>query len=209
MTSDLYDRAQTAVLELFGVDNVDDITPAQRLRVEIATALKVLFDGQQNQILDGKNVDPLKLISTIDALVKLAPAPPPQPQQDRRHIGGRERLAQLIGDTSAWEAEEQVERAAMVQGLQDEITRLTDENRALRQQMATGQQVREPAAELIPPPPRQLPPPEQPQPVGTAAAHANQPGPPRHWLKSGQPREGWEDHFLPAPGTGRPWFGPV
>jgi hypothetical protein len=192
MTSDLYDRAQAAVLELFGVDNVDDMTPAQRLRVEIATALKVLFDGQQNQILDGKNVDPLKVISTIDALVKLAPAPPPPQQEQRQHVGARERLAALIeGHAEAHRSEQDeiiAQQAAEIERLQAVLGQRADAAQPIE-------------GEILPPQPSQERPRQQagapPQPKWEA---------PSHWSKSNQvePWGGWISLT-----NSKPYWGPV
>jgi hypothetical protein len=121
------------------------------------------------------------------------------------HVGGRERLAALIGNNHEFAdaVAEKAERAKELASLRDELAALRAENAALREQPQPA-----PIAEILPPLPKAaLPPPKPEQAVSTAAAAANQQNwrPPGHWTKQPEP---W-DNYLAAPGNGRPYWGPV
>jgi hypothetical protein len=227
-----YARVQKECRLLLGLPD-GALTPDAMLRLDIMSTLRLAFGGEQAKLLDGRAVDPGKLMQVSEMLLKLMPPPLPSEQSrderykdltdaelscletlagtmngDPAYVGGRERLAQLIGrdpdyaDAEAQRAEGVKELAA----LRSEITRLTEENTVLRQQAATSEPVRTAAiVELLPPPPRQLPPPEPEQPIGTSAARANAQRPPRDWMKQSEP---WDNYFA-APGSGRVYWGPV
>jgi hypothetical protein len=190
---------------LLGIAPDAVLTPSQELQLQIVTVLKVVLDGQASKLATGGAVDAAKLLQTVDALARVIPAPPPAPSecpQCRSDESAHDALTRLCAgdeaDEETWEGAQAALAAARA-----EIEALRAEVAALK--AAAPQPVREPVVEVLPPPStKALPPPEQPQQNAVARANERAPQPPRHWLKSGQPPEPWNEFFTTdSPGEGR------
>jgi hypothetical protein len=67
-----YLAARRESCRLLGL-NVDDLTPHETIRADLATVLRLWLDGSQSALLAGGNADPVKLLSVVEALTKLVP----------------------------------------------------------------------------------------------------------------------------------------
>jgi hypothetical protein len=150
------DRMQAEARELLGFAPDVALLPAEALRVQVVMALRtVIFDQ-----LDGKGVDPARLLATAEALARLLPAPPPTPAQtEREHSGAHEKLRQLIEAHASEYQDELAESRAEIERLQA----------ALRQRADAAQPVQRFEPEILPPEPKPAQPAPEQQPQQPAA----------------------------------------
>jgi hypothetical protein len=121
--------------------NPDELTAAQKIRVDRASALRLQIDDLQSAQLRGAQIDLAKLIEASEALEHLLATSVTIPVKE--HTEAREALATLIGNLAAVE--------------QSETALLREENERLRAELAALR-------------PRSLPPPPEPQPNNNNAA---------------------------------------
>jgi hypothetical protein len=81
----LYQKARSDVAGMLGYDLVN-LTPEQSMRVDVASALRVLLDTQSGRLVRGESLDARELLMASEALSRLLPpavlATPPAEQRD-------------------------------------------------------------------------------------------------------------------------------
>jgi hypothetical protein len=81
----LYQKARSDVAGMLGYDLVN-LTPEQSMRVDVASALRVLLDTQSGRLVRGESLDARELLMASEALSRLLPpavlATPPAEQHD-------------------------------------------------------------------------------------------------------------------------------
>jgi hypothetical protein len=85
-----YAKARAEIIGLFGWD-ADILAPAQVLRVDCATALRLALDELQGRLVRGEAVDVTKMLTASEALSRLLPAavlaaPPSERREDPRKV---------------------------------------------------------------------------------------------------------------------------
>jgi hypothetical protein len=112
MTPDVYARARSEIIALFGW-NADSLTPDQKLRLDCAVALRLALDDLQGRVVRGESPDVARMLTAADALSRLLPAaalaaPPSTPREDPRehmlktYMAMRKR-GELFDPTSTYE----------------------------------------------------------------------------------------------------------
>ena len=168
-------RASTA--KLLGLDE-SKLSVAEKIRVDRASALRLLLDDMQAAQLNGGAIDVGEFIKASEELERLAGGNP-ETTSTHDFSGAREELARFFVQRA-----ERIEAREMKESerLREELTKLREENTKLRSDL----KVQAPQA-----------PQKQPDNVvvfdGTARANAAKP--PASYLKEGQPREPWESHY--------------
>jgi hypothetical protein len=87
-------RARRESAALLGFDDVESLSPADTLRCDLISTLRLAIDGEQATVLDGGAADLAKLITATENLIRLLPGrelPKPAPRADdpndpRRHM---------------------------------------------------------------------------------------------------------------------------
>jgi hypothetical protein len=105
---------------------------AEALRAEIISAARSLFDHQTAQLQHGRNLDPQRLLQTLEVLTRLLPQPAADPAPSSECVGGRDRLRALL---DAQHREQQAERVAELDALRADNARLTEEVQRLQRAM--------------------------------------------------------------------------
>jgi hypothetical protein len=75
----IYAKAHRDVASMLGYD-LDNLTPEQATRLDVATALRVLLDNQSARLVRGESLDARELLMASEALSRLLPPlrePPP------------------------------------------------------------------------------------------------------------------------------------
>jgi hypothetical protein len=88
VTAAAYAKARVEIIDLFGWD-ADSLAPAQTLRVDCATALRLGLDALQGALIRGESVDTAKMLTASEALSRLLPpavlaSPPAERREDPR-----------------------------------------------------------------------------------------------------------------------------
>src|SRR3984893_9588408 len=84
----LYQKARTDVATMLGYD-LNALMPEQSMRVDVATALRVLLDTQSGRLVRGESLDARELLMASEALSRLLPPlrePPSEPREDPRQV---------------------------------------------------------------------------------------------------------------------------
>jgi hypothetical protein len=84
----LYQKARTDVAIMLGYD-LDALTPEQSMRVDVASALRVLLDTQTGRLLRGESLDAREMLMASEALSRILPpsalaSPPAEEHGDPR-----------------------------------------------------------------------------------------------------------------------------
>lgn len=170
-------RDETA--RMFGYD-LGNLSLTQGLQIDLVSLLRLEVDTMQGQVLAGETVDLNRLVTAHAMLQKMLPeralvAPAPAPEA-RFGPNAREKLRALI------------ERTVLANDVA-EAERLRDV-REREEQAAVAA-----AAPFEPTPVAPPPPPEQPRAENVVPFDPNSVRPPAHYLRDGQPREPWRDHY--------------
>jgi hypothetical protein len=123
----IYARVRSDVCGMLSYD-LNNLTPEQATRLDIATALRVLLDNQSGRLLRGESLDARELLMASDALSKILPPlrePPPANRVDPRKIMldtymGMRKRSELADPCSTYE------------GMKAEVERLRAELAALK-----------------------------------------------------------------------------
>jgi hypothetical protein len=86
--TNLYQKARSDVCGMLGYD-LDNLSAEQSVRVDVATALRVLLDNQSSRLVKGETLDARELLMASDALSRLLPPlrePPSEPREDPRAV---------------------------------------------------------------------------------------------------------------------------
>jgi hypothetical protein len=176
--AELFEHVRTETAGMMGY-SLDDLTPVQGMRLDLAVSFRLALDGIQAKIIAGKSTDVAELVQASQTLAQLLPAladePPPQARED-----ARPKLAALIQgakDAADYDAE---------RGICSECERLKAENSALRSMLdfiRAGS--RDPDAPPAPdlPPSRPPPPPTEPASPSPSAS----PSSPSPWNATSAP----------------------
>jgi hypothetical protein len=84
----LYQRARSDVAGILGYD-LDALSPDQSMRVDVASALRVLLDTQSGRLVRGESLDARELLMASEALSRLLPPlrePAAGPREDPRQV---------------------------------------------------------------------------------------------------------------------------
>jgi hypothetical protein len=86
--SAIYSKARGDVAAMLGFD-LDDLAPEQALRIDVASALRVLLDNQSGRLVRGESLDARELLMASEALSRLLPPerePAAGPREDPRQV---------------------------------------------------------------------------------------------------------------------------
>jgi hypothetical protein len=88
VTATTYAKARAEIIDLFGWD-ADSLAPAQVLRLDLATALRLALDDLHACLINGERVDMNRMLVASEALSRLLPpavlaAPPAERREDPR-----------------------------------------------------------------------------------------------------------------------------
>jgi hypothetical protein len=78
--SSVYHKARGEVASMLGFTDLDNLSPEQSLRLDIACSLRVLLDAQSGRLLRGESLDAREMLAASEALARLLPPlrePPP------------------------------------------------------------------------------------------------------------------------------------
>jgi hypothetical protein len=78
--SSVYAKARSEVASMLGYTDLDNLSPEQSLRLDIACSLRVLLDAQSGRLLRGESLDAREMLAASEALARLLPPlrePPP------------------------------------------------------------------------------------------------------------------------------------
>jgi hypothetical protein len=150
--------------------NPDDLSLAQRLRVDRASALRLEIDDLQAAQLGGRAIDIRRLIEASEALERLVTPTPNGGKSNELHAAQAQFEALLNAQIEARDYEEKHENAK----LREAIGQLQEENAQLRAKLASALPMSTPT------PPNNVVPMS-----GTERANNNKP--PAHYLKQPEP----------------------
>jgi hypothetical protein len=123
-------RREAAVL--LGVD-IERLSPADSLRVDMISALRLVIDSEQANVLAGSSADLGKLNVAVQSLIALLPGRElPQPKRDDPYDSNDARQKLWEAYSAMRERGEAFERNQVVPGLQAEIGALKAELAALK-----------------------------------------------------------------------------
>jgi hypothetical protein len=82
ITANVYAKARSEIIALFGWNADDSLSPDQTLRLDCAVALRLALDDLQGRIVRGESIDVGRMLTSAEALAKLLPpavlaSPPP------------------------------------------------------------------------------------------------------------------------------------
>jgi hypothetical protein len=191
--AELYREMRRESAVLLGYDDVNALTTAEALKVDLVTTLRMVTDDMQGRLIDGGSVgsgDVGRLLDAVTALTQMLPGKElPRtkgPFSRERQQAVLDRVYRVVKaaqeDDQAKEAKESEQLRQRVADLEAEIARLTGSPKALPVPPAAE-------AEALPNPPvvEQAAPPSSPPSPPPSPRWS----PPSHWLRSGQPPEPW------------------
>jgi hypothetical protein len=200
-------KARREAAELLGLDPARPMCPADSLRVDLVSTLRLVIDAAGETVLEGGSADLGRLVGAVEQLTKLLPKAATEPAQTREDP--REALLKIImtmreRDADAFEGYDG--KVKQVEVLQAEIAQLRAQLAGKTPEDSDVPTVVErvpapaPAAKVVP------------LPRAAAPAPAAKASPSYDYDRE----RGWRDHvqpdgsISPTPfGGGRKWWGPV
>jgi hypothetical protein len=210
----LFNSLRASTVALLGYD-VDNLTAAQKIRVDRAIALRLVIDDAQAKQMRGEAIDVRAFVAASESLERMCGGNPETAAAGHDFSGAREELRRfLAGRAAALEHRAQREAEAI------ESSKYQDAPLSHGTTMVPkfGEANPDPAGSdesdsgVPHPPPSPLAaggcepaPPQQTSPQPPLPKDGEIP---RHWLRDGQPREAWRDHIGPSGEIISPWFNP-
>jgi hypothetical protein len=149
VNSEFYDQARRDAVAVCGFSNLQQLTPAQSVKVDLVLSLRLAIDELQSRLVAGvEKVDVNRLIGACDALVQLLPAgqenlTPPRSDDDDDALQKLEEILASIREANAFE------EAREIDVLRAEVERITHENERLRAAAAQPAPAPAPQSQLL------------------------------------------------------------
>jgi hypothetical protein len=87
--SSIYHKARAEVASMLRLQDLDNLTGEDAIRLDVGTSLRVLMDNQSGRLLRGESLDARELLAASEALSRILPPlrePPSAPRVDPRQI---------------------------------------------------------------------------------------------------------------------------